>query len=305
MATPGIDRALTGTRTAAQPRVARRRARIGETLSRVSFYLFVAFFVIFCIAPFVWTLITSLKSPANIYTSPTSYIPNPLDFASWRKVLSLTRFTRSLVNSAIVASSATVISLIVGSVCAYAIARLRFPGKNLVLAAVLAVAMFPGIAIVSPLYLQFRDWGLINNKLALILPSVTFTLPICIWTLNAFFRDLPIELEEAAKVDGATRAQTFLRIIAPLAAPGVFTTAILLFIAAWNEFLFARTFMSEVSQLTAPVAIAQFEGADVAAATPWGEITAAAVVITLPLVIMVLVFQRRIVAGLTAGAVKG
>ncbi len=305
MATPGVNRALPGTRAAAQPRVARRRARIGETLNRVGFYFFVALFVIFCIGPFVWTLITSLKGLGTIYNTPTSYLPNPIDFTNWSKVLTLTRFTRSLVNSAIVASSATVISLLVGSVCAYAIARLRFPGKNAVLAAVLAVAMFPGIAIVSPLYLQFRDWGLINNKLALILPSVTFTLPICIWTLNAFFRDLPIELEEAAKVDGATRAQTFLRIIAPLAAPGVFTTAILLFIAAWNEFLFARTFMSVQDQYTAPVAIAQFEGADIAAATPWGEIAAAAVVSTLPLIVLVLLFQRRIIAGLTAGAVKG
>jgi ABC-type spermidine/putrescine transport system permease subunit II len=170
---------------------------------------------------------------------------------------------------------------------------------------VLAVAMFPGIAIISPLYLQFSDWGLINHKLALILPNVTFTLPICIWTLNAFFRDLPAELEEAARVDGCTRLQVFTQIVTPLAAPGVFTAAILLFIAAWNEFLFARTFMSVQDQYTAPVAIAQFEGADIAAATPWGEISAAAVAMTLPLVLLVLLFQRRIIAGLTAGAVKG
>jgi multiple sugar transport system permease protein len=300
------ERSITGT-PAAVPAAHARHTPLasGAIVSDTLFYVAMGAFVLFCIAPFVWTLITSLKSDANIYQSPPTYVPRPVDLSNWVKVLTLPRFTRALWNSAVVASSATVLSLLVGSLCAYALARLRFPGKNLVLAAVLAVAMFPGISIVSPLYLQFRDWGLINNKLSLILPSVTFTLPICIWTLNAFFRDLPLELEEAARVDGATRAQTFVRIIAPLAAPGVFTTAILLFIAAWNEFLFARTFMSLQSAYTAPVAIAQFEGADIAQATAWGQITSAAVAITLPLVLLVLVFQRRIVSGLTAGAVKG
>jgi multiple sugar transport system permease protein len=287
-----------------RPRAARRRESVAR-LGRLAFYLFVAIFVVFCLAPFVWTVITSLKSNSAVYQSPTTYLPRPVDFRNWQKVLTLQRFTESLWNSVVVATCATLLSLLVGSICAYALARLRFPGKNLVLAVILAVAMFPGISIVSPLYLQFRDWGLINNKLALILPDVTFTLPICIWTLNAFFRDLPLELEEAARVDGCSRTGTFLRIVAPLAAPGVFTTAILLFIAAWNEFLFARTFMSLQSAYTAPVAIAQFEGADVAAATAWGEISAAAVAVTLPLVVLVLIFQRRIVGGLTAGAVKG
>ncbi len=273
--------------------------------SRVPFALLVAGVVLWCLLPFLWMLVTSFKAPADIYRSPTDYLPNPPDLANWEKVLTLPRFTRALLNSAIVAGSATAISLLVGSICSYALARLKFPGKQLVLTTVLAVAMFPGIAIISPLYLQFSDWGLINHKLALILPNVTFTLPICIWTLNAFFRDLPAELEETARVDGASRGQTFTQIVIPLAAPGVFTTAILLFIAAWNEFLFARTFMSQQNQYTAPVAIAQFEGADVAAATPWGEIMAAAAVSTLPLVILVLLFQRRIIAGLTAGAVKG
>ena len=276
-----------------------------QRLSQVPFYLAITLVVFYCVAPFVWTFITSLKEPSTVYRSPTDYLPNPLDLGNWETVLTLSRFTRALLNSAIISSSATAISLLVGSVCAYALARLRFPAKNLVLTVVLAVAMFPGIAIISPLYLQFSDWGLINNKLALILPNVTFTLPICIWTLNAFFRDLPLEIEEAARVDGCTRMQVFAQIVAPLAAPGVFTTAILLFIASWNEFLFARTFMSVQNQYTAPVAIAQFEGADISVATPWGQISAAAVVSTLPLVILVLVFQRRIIAGLTAGAIKG
>ncbi|MBU6151132.1 MAG: carbohydrate ABC transporter permease [Chloroflexi bacterium] len=267
--------------------------------------LLISMIIIWCLAPFYWTVITSLKQANAIFYNPTSYLPDPVDLKSWIVVVNLPRFQGALINSTIIASSVTVVSLTLGSLCAYAIARLRFPGKNIVLALVLAVSMFPGIAIISPLYLQFRDWDLINNKLALILPGVTFTLPVCIWTLTAFFRDLPRELEEAAYVDGASRIQTFTQVIGPLAAPGVFTTAILLFIASWNEFLFARTFMSKVEQLTAPVAVAQFEGADIAAATPWGEISAAAIATTIPLVILVLVFQRRIVAGLTAGAVKG
>ena len=282
-----------------------RRRALGAGFRQVGFGLLVVAVVIFSVSPFAWTSITSLKHLNDVYDVPTSFLPAPLTWDNWDKVLGLDRFQRALLNSAIVASSATFLSLLVGSICAYALARLRFPAKNLVLAVVLAVAMFPGIAIVSPLYLQFRDWGLINHKLSLILPYVTFTLPVCIWTLNAFFRDLPLELEEAARVDGASRLGVFLQIVVPLAAPGVFTTAILLFIQAWNEFLFARTFMSVQDQYTAPVAVAQFEGADIAAATPWGEISAAAVATTLPLVVLVLVFQRRIISGLTAGAVKG
>jgi multiple sugar transport system permease protein len=269
------------------------------------FGLLVVLIVLFCVLPFIWTLVTSLKTLSEIYASPATYVPRALTLDHWEKVLTLSRFTKSLLNSAIVASSATAISLLVGSSCAYAIARLQFPGKSLVLAVVLAVAMFPGIAILSPLYLLFRDWGLINTRLSLILPYVTFTLPICIWTLTAFFRDLPLEIEEAARVDGCTRWQVYRQIVIPLAAPGVFTTAILIFIAGWNEYLFARTFISDQALYTAPVAVAQFEGADIAAARPWGEISAAAVATTLPLVVLVLLFQRRIISGLTAGAIKG
>lgn len=278
-----------------------RRALLG----RGGFYLFIALFVTFCLAPFIWTLLTSFKGDTTIYNVPINYLPNPFDLASYTQIFQLERFRWSLLNSAIVASSATAISLTIGAFCAYAIARLDFPGKNFLLAMVLAISMFPGIAIIGPLFRQFNSWGLTNNYLALILPNVTFTLPICIWTLTAFFNDMPIELEESARVDGCTRMQTFFKIVAPLAAPGVFTAAILLFIQAWNEFLFARTFMSQPNRLTATVAIAQFEGADAAAQYPWGQITAASIVITLPLVVLVLLFQRRIISGLTAGAIKG
>jgi multiple sugar transport system permease protein len=283
---------------------ATRRAR-ARLYGGLGFYTFVVGFVVFCLAPFVWTLLTSFKGPTTIFEVPIRYLPNPLDLVNYRDIFALERFRWALLNSAIVASSATAISLVIGAFCAYAIARLDFPGKNLLLALVLAIAMFPGIAIIGPLFRQFTAWGLTNNYLALILPNVTFTLPICIWTLTTFFSDLPTELEEAARVDGCTRMQAFYKIVVPLAAPGVFTAAILLFIHAWNEFLFARTFMSQPNRLTATVAIAQFEGADIAAQYPWGQITSASIVITLPLVVLVLLFQRRIISGLTAGAVKG
>ncbi len=281
---------------------ARRRS---QRLKSSGFYVFISVFVIFCLAPFIWTFLTAFKGTTTIYNVPIDYLPNPIDLGNFQQIFKLDRFRWSLLNSAIIATSATVISLTIGSFCAYAIARLNFPGKNFLLALVLAISMFPGIAIIGPLYRQFTAWGLTNNYLALILPNVTFTLPICIWTLTAFFSEMPIELEESARVDGCTRMQTFYKIVAPLAAPGVFTAAILLFIQAWNEFLFARTFMSQPNRLPATVAIAQFEGADAAAQYPWGQITAASIVITLPLVVLVLLFQRRIISGLTAGAVKG
>src|SRR5256712_14098076 len=234
----------------------------------LGFYTFVVVFVVFCLAPFVWTFLTSPKGTTAIYEVPIRYLPSSPDLVNYREIFGLDRFRWALVNSVIVASSATAISLVIGSLCAYAIARLNFPGKNFLLALVLAIAMFPGIAIIGPLFRQFNAWGLTNNYLALILPNVTFTLPICIWTLTTFFSELPSELEESARVDGCTRMQAFYKITVPLSAPGVFTAAILLFIQAWNEFLFARTFMSLPNRLTATVAIAQFEGADIASQYP-------------------------------------
>lgn len=284
---------------------ARRRRRVLGGACNVAFGLLVVGILVFCLAPVVWTFLTSLKTNTQMYSSPTQYWPNPINLEHYAQIFGLQRFTKSLLNSAIVASSTTIISLLIGSICAYALARLSFPGKNFILALVLAVAMFPGIAIIGPLFLQFRNWQLTNNYWSLILPSVTFTLPLCIWTLNAFFRDLPPELEESARVDGCTRMQAFFQIIVPLSAPGVFTAAILLFIAAWNEFLFARTFMTREDMLTATVVIAGFEGADVTAVFPWGQITAASIVITVPLILVVLIFQRRLVSGLTSGALKG
>jgi multiple sugar transport system permease protein len=195
-------------------------------------------------------------------------------------------------------------ALVVGSLAGYALARLRFKGKRVILTMVLGVSMFPGIAIVAPLYLWFSNLRIINTYAALVLPYVTFSLPLCIWTLTAFFQELPLDLEDAGKVDGATPLQTFLRIIVPLAAPGIFTCAILVFIYAWNEFLFARTFMNRETSYTITVALQMFQGMG-EEQIPWGQISAASVIVTLPLVLVVLLFQKRIVSGLTSGAIKG
>ena len=266
--------------------------------------LVIALLVAFCLAPFLWLLDTSLKTPDDLYRIPPKLLPVPADFRNYIMIWQGRPFLQNVANSAVIASAATAISLAVGSLCAYALARLRFRGKNLILAMVLAVSMFPGIAIVSPLYLFFSQLQLINSKPALIFPYVTFTLPLCVWLLTAFFRELPADLEEAAQVDGATPLAAFRKVIVPLAAPGVFTAAILIFIFAWNEFLFARTFMNSAASYTVPPAISMFEGMGTFV-IPWGQITAASVVVTLPLVVLVLVFQRRIISGLTAGAIKG
>jgi multiple sugar transport system permease protein len=297
------DGVATGTKASTSwwQRIASREGLAGK----LPFALLVIAAVSLCLAPFLWTFVTSLKGNINLYAVPITYLPDPPTFVNYSQIFRLPRFTRALLNSAIVATCTTTISLLVGTLAAYAIARLTFRFKNVILGLILTVSMFPGIVIVAPLFRQFREWNLLNNYFALILPGVTFTLPLCIWTLNAFFRDLPRELEESALVDGCTRMQALVKIIAPLAAPGVFTAAILIFIAAWNEFLFARTFMSLETTVTAPVAIAQFEGSDITVAPPWGQIAAASVVTTLPLIALVLIFQRRIISGLTSGAVKG
>lgn len=282
-----------------------RNKALGRVGGKVFFYLFVAAFVFFCIAPFIWLFLTSIKPSTEIYERPPALWPRNPTLEAYGKVFERKEFVSAIINSALVASSATVISLLIGSSCAYAIARLRFPGKNLILSLILSISMFPGIAILSPLYQLIKNVDLINKWPALILPYVTFSMPLGIWALTAYFRDLPAELEDSAKIDGASPLQAFTKVIAPLAAPGLFTTAILVFIFAWNEFLFAKTFMTTSESYTVPVSIASFEGTSGTTNTPWDQITAASVVITLPLIVLVLVFQRRIIAGLTDGAVKG
>jgi multiple sugar transport system permease protein len=213
-------------------------------------------------------------------------------------------FQKALINSIGIASIATIISIVLAAMAAYALARLDFAGKALILSGALAVAMFPAISIVGSLFDMWRAIGLYDTWLGLIIPYMTFTLPLAIYTLSAFFREIPWELEQAAAVDGATPFQAFRKVIVPLAAPGVFTAAILVFIFAWNDFIFANTLTSTDNARTVPAALAFFTGAS-QFTQPIGAVAAAAVVVTVPIIIMVLIFQRRIVAGLTAGAVKG
>jgi len=203
-----------------------------------------------------------------------------------------------------VAAISTVLAVWLAMFAAYAIVRLRFRGRRLVLAASLSIAMFPPVAVVGPLFNLWRGLGLYDTWAGLILPYMTFTLPLAIWTLAAFFREIPWDLDKAARVDGATPFQAFWRVLAPLAAPGVFTAAILVFIFAWNDFLFAAALTSTNASRTVPVAIAFFTGSS-RFELPAGAIAAASVVVTVPVVIVILAFQRRIIAGLTAGAVKG
>lgn len=252
--------------------------------------------------PVLWILMLSLKSPATI--TDGSFIPNDVSLDNYSNIFDQGIFTRALLNSFGIAVIATVIAVVLASMAAYAIARLDFPGKAIMLGAALMIAMFPPISIVGPLYNMWRNLGLFDTWPGLIIPYLTFALPLAIYTLTAFFREIPWELEQAAQVDGATPFQAFRKVIVPLAAPGVATTAILVFIFCWNDFVFAVSLTSTSRAQTVPAALSQFPGASQFTA-PYGSIAAAAVVVTIPIIVLVLIFQRRIVAGLTAGAVKG
>src|SRR3954447_6774984 len=252
--------------------------------------------------PVLWIVSLSLKSATTV--TDGKLIPTDVSFDNYSGIFHQSIFTRALVNSIGIAMISTVIAVTLACMAAYAIARLNFPGKTAILAMALAIAMFPPISVVGPLYNMWRNLGLFDTWPGLIIPYMTFTLPLAIYTLSAFFREIPWELEQAAQIDGATPFQAFRKIIVPLAAPGVFTTGILVFIFAWNDFVFAASLTSTTRSQTVPAAINQFPGASQFSA-PVGSVAAAAVVVTVPIVILVLLFQRRIVAGLTAGAVKG
>jgi multiple sugar transport system permease protein len=252
--------------------------------------------------PIWWLFALSFKDPK--YISQGNFIPRHWTVQNYYGIFTNGQFLRPLGNSIGIAVISTAISVILASMAAYAVARLNFPGKGLLIGAALMIAMFPPIALVTPLFDLWRISGLFNTWPGLIIPYMTFSLPLAIYTLSAFFREIPWDLEKAAQVDGATPFQAFRKVIVPLAAPGVFTTAILVFIFAWNDFVFAISLTSTTRARTVPASIAFFTGSS-KFETPIGSIAAAAIVITVPIVIMVLVFQRRIVAGLTSGAVKG
>jgi multiple sugar transport system permease protein len=258
--------------------------------------------IIVALVPVLWLASLSFKDPATI--GDGSFLPQKWTLANYRGIFQTSLFTRALVNSIGIALIATALAVVVGSMAAYAVARLRFPGKGLLIGAALLIAMFPPISLVSPLFNLWRQLGLFDTWPGLIIPYLTFSLPLTIYTLSAFFREIPWDLEKAAKVDGATPFQAFMRVIAPLAAPGMVTTAILVFIFCWNDFVFAISLTSTLNSRTVPAAIAFFTGAS-QFQTPIGSIAAAGVVITIPIIVFVFIFQRRIVAGLTSGAVKG
>jgi multiple sugar transport system permease protein len=259
--------------------------------------------LVFALFPVLWITMLSFKSPGTV--TDGSFIPNEWSWENYENIFKGgSPFVDALRNSFGIAAIATVIAVVLASMAAYAIARLNFPGKAIMLGAALMIAMFPPISIVGPLYNMWRNLGLFDTWPGLIIPYLTFALPLAIYTLTAFFREIPWELEQAAQVDGATPFQAFRKVIVPLAAPGVATTAILVFIFCWNDFVFAVSLTSTSAAQTVPAALSQFPGASQFTA-PYGSIAAAAVVVTVPIIILVLFFQRRIVAGLTAGAVKG
>jgi multiple sugar transport system permease protein len=259
----------------------------------------------YALVPVLWLVSLSLKSPQTV--GDKRLIPKSVSFDNYTALFAGgfdSPMLRPLINSIAIALIATTIAVTLASFTAYAIARLDFPGKFLILAGALAIAMFPPISVVGPLFDMWRALHLYDTYPGLIIPYLTFALPLAIYTLVAFFREIPWELEQAAQVDGATPWQAFTRIILPLAAPGVFTAAILVFIFAWNDFVFAITLTSSNNARTVPAALAFFTGESQFTA-PVGNIAAAAVLVTIPIIVFVLIFQRRIVAGLTAGAVKG
>lgn len=281
----------------------RRKGRF-HVLSRVFFWLLVGFIFVYLMFPFYWAIVSALKTQSELIQTPATLWPENLTFVNFRSVLSNDRFLRALLNSTIVATAVTVLSLVVGSFSGYALGKMRFRGKTPSLYTILAMTMFPQVSVLAGLYAVIR---LLNMPAipSMIISYMIFTLPFTVWVLTSFFRSLPDSLLQAARVDGATMMQSFRYVLLPLTAPALVTTGLLAFIQAWNEYLFALTFtVIAPAARTVPVAIALFTG-QVARQEPFGEIMAAAVVVTIPLVILVLVFQQRIVDGLTAGAVKG
>jgi multiple sugar transport system permease protein len=258
--------------------------------------------LVFALVPVLWVVSLSFKTKDTL--TDGSFIPQSWTWQNYADIFQTSEFLLALVNSIGIAIISTVIAVVLGTMAAYAIARLEFPGKQLLVGLSLLIAMFPQVSLVTPLFNIERNLGLFDTWPGLILPYITFALPLSIYTLSAFFREIPWELEKAAKMDGATPAQAFRRVIAPLAAPGVFTTAILVFIFCWNDFLFAISLTSTTASRTVPAALSFFTGSS-QFEDPTGQVSAAAVVITIPIIVFVLFFQRRIVAGLTSGAVKG
>lgn len=266
------------------------------------FYFAVVLIVVIAVFPFYYAILTSLKTGTAIFE--VTYWPKDVSFANYASVLGGRTFIRNLVNSVFIASTTVAFALFLAVTASYALARVKFRGRGLLLMTILAVSMFPQIAVLAGLFELVRFLGLYNTPWSLILSYTIFTLPFTVWVLTTFMRDLPVEIEEAAIVDGASPWVIITRVFLPLLWPALVTTGLLAFIGAWNEFLFALTFTSSETQRTVPVGIALLSGAS-QQEIPWGPIMAASVIVTVPLIVLVLIFQRKIVAGLTAGGVKG
>lgn len=273
-----------------------------KLLKRIGFYALVAVIVVFSVFPFYYAVVTSFASGTALFR--VNYLPSGFDLRNYQAVLGSKNFLYSIGNSLIIATLTVGLSLFLGVTASYALARVRFRGRGLLLMTILAVSMFPQIAVLAGLFELVRFLGIFNTHWAMILSYTIFTLPFTVWVLTTFMRDLPVEIEEAAIVDGASPWIIITRVFLPLLWPAMVTTGLLAFIGAWNEFLFALTFTSTESMRTVPVAIGLLSGAS-EQEIPWGPIMAASVIVTVPLIGLVLVFQRRLVTGLTAGAVKG
>ena len=279
-----------------------RRAR-NKLIQRILFWILVAIILVYLLLPFYWAIVSALKSESELIQTPATYWPENPSMDNFRAVFSNERFVRSILNSTIVATSVTLLSLMIGAFAGYALGQLRFKGKTPSMYTILAMTMFPQVAVLAGLYAVIRVLGL-PSLMSVTLSYLLFTLPFTVWVLQSFFRGLPASLLQAARVDGANMMQSFWYVLLPLTAPALVTTGLLAFVRAWNEYLFALTFTAiDRSARTIPVAISLFSG-EAAFQEPFGEIMAAAVVVTIPLVVLVFVFQRRIVQGLTAGAVK-
>ncbi|MCC6716989.1 MAG: carbohydrate ABC transporter permease [Acetobacteraceae bacterium] len=287
---------------AAPPSLRPIARRIRRLAGRLLFALLVAAIVTYTVFPFYWAIVASLKSGNELFSA--SLLPADPGWENYRAIFRDRPFARSILNSLLVATATVAVSLALAAAAAFALGRITFRGRGALLLAILAVSMFPQIAILAGLFELIRALGLYNNLLALVFSHLTFTLPFAVWVLTGFMREMPTALEEAAMIDGATPFVVLTRIFLPLLAPALVTTGLLTFIVSWNEFLFALTFTLTDDKRTVPVAIALITGAS-RFELPWGQIMAASVTVTLPLIALVLVFQRRIIAGLAAGAVKG
>lgn len=276
---------------------------MSQRQKQVSGWSTAIFIIVVCsLVPVVWIVMLSLKTPAT--ATDGSFIPHQWTLSNYSDIFNAGIFTSALRNSIGIGLISTSLAVLIASAAAYAIARLDFPGKQIILAVTLGVALFPQISLVGPLYNLWRQVGLYDTWPGLIIPYMTFALPLSIFVLSSFFREIPWELEQAAQVDGATPFQAFRKVIVPLAMPGIVTTFIIVFIICWNDFVFAISLTSTTAAETVPAAISSFPGVS-QFTVPYGDIAAAAVIVTIPVMVLVLFFQRRIVAGLTAGAVKG